>query len=282
MWLLVYIAAVILIGFGLGIWAHLNRGAKPESGLPFFKNGKTSMEISRQQVEEQRDRRFGNANPEPHQVPFWEWMVRDGGGPFKIRQELGFEIFDGKGPIWCFNRMGATRTELPDGRTVCIGGEHEDYYDPDFCIYNDVVVLGPNGQVKVYGYPKSIFPPTDFHSATLVGNRIILIGCLGYPEDRIQGRVPVFSLDLATYRMDRIETIGEGPGWISEHSAEFDKDKAIVTVRSGQHLETLGGRERIRKNVEEYDLRITNGRWQRLTDRNEWRQFLIGRQDRDV
>lgn len=40
-------------------------------------------------------------------------------------------------PVWCFNRFGATRTKLPDGRTVCIGGEHEDFYDPDFYIYND-------------------------------------------------------------------------------------------------------------------------------------------------
>lgn len=39
-------------------------------------------------------------------------------------------------PGWCFNRFGATRPKLPDGRTVCIGGEHEDSYDPDFYIYN--------------------------------------------------------------------------------------------------------------------------------------------------
>jgi len=28
------------------------------------------------------------------------------------------------------------RNQLPDGRLVSVGGEHEDYYDPDFCIYN--------------------------------------------------------------------------------------------------------------------------------------------------
>ena len=44
------------------------------------------------------------------------------------------------GPVWCFSRFGTSLTELPDGRFVQIGGEHEDFYDPDFCIYNDVTV----------------------------------------------------------------------------------------------------------------------------------------------
>ena len=45
------------------------------------------------------------------------------------------------GPVWCFNRFGGTVTKLPDGCFVHIGGEHEDFYDPDFCIYNDVIVI---------------------------------------------------------------------------------------------------------------------------------------------
>lgn len=39
-------------------------------------------------------------------------------------------------PVRCFQRFGSTVTVLPDGRLVHIGGEHEDEYDPDFCIYN--------------------------------------------------------------------------------------------------------------------------------------------------
>ena len=44
------------------------------------------------------------------------------------------------GPYWSWDRFGRTSTTLPDGRIVHIAGEHEDYYDNDFCIYNDVVV----------------------------------------------------------------------------------------------------------------------------------------------
>ena len=38
---------------------------------------------------------------------------------------------------------GRSTVWLPDGRVVLIAGEHEDSYDPDFCIYNDVVVIQP-------------------------------------------------------------------------------------------------------------------------------------------
>jgi len=33
----------------------------------------------------------------------------------------------------------------PDGRTVCSGGEHEERHDPDFFVYDDVIVDGPGG-----------------------------------------------------------------------------------------------------------------------------------------
>lgn len=165
------------------------------------------MQISRELFDRERRPRFGSANPERMQLAFWEWMIRgdesatddessvlgplgllmregklkSGYGPYRARDLFKVPLDREDGPIWTFDRMGATRTELPDGRVVCIGGEHEDYYDPDFCIYNDVVVLGPGDEIEIYGYPKEVFPPTDFHTANIVGDRIILIGCLGYP-----------------------------------------------------------------------------------------------------
>lgn len=86
---------------------------------------------------------------------------------------------------------------MPDGRAVHIGGEHEDYYDPDFFIYNDVTVVGPDGSIKIRGYSRGVFPPTDFHSATLAGDAILIIGRLGYPDQRVAGRTPVCSKKLA-------------------------------------------------------------------------------------
>ncbi|KAF8978121.1 hypothetical protein BGZ46_006822 [Entomortierella lignicola] len=110
---------------------------------------------------------YGTANPSIMDNPFWKHMIAKGGSSFTVR-----ETFDNKknlheddrvprgdrsevtvqspSPVWCFDRFGATLTELPDGRHVYIGGEHEDYYDPDFCIYNDVVVIAKQPKFNIY------------------------------------------------------------------------------------------------------------------------------------
>ncbi len=261
------------------------------------------MQIDRQTFERQRRPRFGTSNPERMRLAFWEWMIRgdetppaesedilgkfgmmmregvlkSGYGPYRARDLFQVPLDRNDGPIWTFERMGATRTELPDGRVVCVGGEHEDHYDPDFCIYNDVVVLGPADQVEIYGYPRDVFPPTDFHTATLLGDRIIIVGRLGYPEERRPGHTPVYSLDPSGYSVTEIPSKGEAPGWLFEHEAELGPD-GLITVRGGRIIQRQEGRERFRRNVEEYALDIRTGAWRRITDRN-WCQFSVRQED---
>lgn len=186
------------------------------------------MEINKEIFEQQRRPRFGNSNPEKMQLAFWKWMIRGDGpqpgqpelimregklkssyGPYRPRDLFNVPSNLEDGPIWTFDRMGATRTGIPDGRLVCIGGEHEDFYDPDFCIYNDVIVFGSSGEFEIFGYPKEVFPPTDFHTASLVEGAIIITGGLGYLNGRQPGHTPVYMLDLENYRISRIETHGE-------------------------------------------------------------------------
>jgi hypothetical protein len=81
------------------------------------------MEISREVFEQQRHPRFGNANPERMQLAFWEWMVRQTLGPYEVRGRFDAMPDRVEGPVWTFDRMGATRTALPEGREVCVGGE---------------------------------------------------------------------------------------------------------------------------------------------------------------
>ena len=106
------------------------------------------MEINLELFNQQRRPRFGTANPERMNLSFWEWMIRGGQdvsearndpesggfGPCHARDVFKASPSRDEGPIWTFSRYGATRTVLPDGRSVCVGGEHEDFYDPDFCI----------------------------------------------------------------------------------------------------------------------------------------------------
>jgi ankyrin repeat protein len=162
---------------------------------------------------------FGKDNPERLRVPFWEAMIRCGASAYGAGRRFKGERGLVAEPIWCAARCGQSLTLLPDGRAVQIGGEHEDYYDPDFCIYNDVFVHGRDGSVVIYSYPESMFPPTDFHTATLVGGYIYVIGSLGYQGTRRPGETPVYRLDIRTLRMDRLDACGEAPGWIYRHRA---------------------------------------------------------------
>lgn len=82
----------------------------------------------------------GIANPSLMSNPFWLYQV----SPFGVAARGARRRFgnpedpsaEPSGPVWCFDRLGSTRTELPDGSFVFIGGEHEDRWDPDFYIYN--------------------------------------------------------------------------------------------------------------------------------------------------
>jgi len=116
--------------------------------------------------------RFGCDNPEEIDEPFWAAMIRSGVDAWQAAQT--FQEAAANSPVWCAQRFGQSFTFLPDGRIVEIAGEHEDSYDPDFCIYNDVFVHD-RGSVRIYGYPEHVFPPTDFHTATLIDR--VLVFC---------------------------------------------------------------------------------------------------------
>ena len=179
------------------------------------------LEIPPSEFQQNRSRQFGTHNPEIMSNSFWEGMIRSGISAYEAGKLFGIENkFDGNyKPIWCAQRFGQSINFLSDGRIVQVAGEHEDGYDPDFCIYNDVFVHAPDGNVIIYGYPELIFPPTDFHTATLIGDNIYLIGSLGYPGTRKYGETPVYRLDTTTFQMEEVETSGNKPGWIYKHRA---------------------------------------------------------------
>jgi hypothetical protein len=172
------------------------------------------------------------------------------------------------GPGWCFDRFGQSSTALPDGRTILVAGEHEDYYDPDFYIYNDVVLLHPNGAIDIFGYPAEVFPPTDFHTATLVGDRIIIIGTLGYPEQRKSGTTPVMLLDVPTLAISAVNTFGQHPGWIHEHEALLEPAGKSIQIRRGK-LDRGGEDTSLVENIDDWRLHLADWRWARTVRQNE-------------
>lgn len=211
--------------------------------------------VSRADVEAFSTRIFAVENPQVMNNSFWLEQIRTGHSGHGAVPEYK-ELL--KNPVWSFDRFGKSVTPLEDGRWVEIAGEHEDFYDPDFCIYNDVIVHSGDGQTTIYGYPKSVFPPTDFHSATQVGREIYIIGNLGYVEDRQDKTTPVFVLSIEDFSIRALETDGDNPGWINDHRAWIEKGEIHL---SGGRVWASGGLQ----DVE------TSKVWALNLSTNEWR-----------
>ncbi|MEM1446335.1 MAG: ankyrin repeat domain-containing protein [Planctomycetota bacterium] len=207
--------------------------------------------------------RFGTRNPEPIHEPFWDAMVRAGVTAYRAANHFGTDVFKLGHPTWCAQRFGQSLTLLPDGRAVQIAGEHEDSYDPDFCIYNDVFVHEPDGRISIYAYPEAVFPPTDFHTATLIDDAIVIIGSLGYHDQRAYGTTPVFRLSLRDWRIEPTETHGDNPGWIHQHRAALIAPHTI-RIWAGKVLTTKNDKERSADNTQTYTLDLAERRWSKL------------------
>lgn len=225
-----------------------------------------------------RSPRVVEGHPTRLDNPLWHWLVRTRWSAFHANEMFKGPSPFGAGPMWCFDRFGMSRTELPDGRVVHIGGEHEDYYDPDFCIYNDVTVIDAAGGIAIHGYPPDDFPPTDFHTATLMDDgTIVVIGRLGYGHQRIVGETPVYRLALDTMRIARVATHGDAPGWIHGHTAELCAGVDEIVVRGGEIWR--GERLSMAENLDAWSLRVGDGRWTRLSAL-DWQTWTMLRVDR--
>ena len=219
------------------------------------------LTITKEQFLEGKDRRFGLNNPEVMKVDFWQAMIKTEYSAYFARETFDY-IDENKSPVWSYNRFGRTITELPDGRIVEIAGEHEDYYDADFCIYNDVVVY-QNGDFQIFCYPKSVFPPTDFHTATLIDNFIYIIGSLGYYGQRIYNETPVYRLHLDSFEIERIETTGDKPGWISNHKIYYQEPSSLY-ITGGKLCFINNDEEEYIDNSLKYVLDLKELTWNRV------------------
>lgn len=217
------------------------------------------LPVTREEFEKDRCRRFGTANPEPIDSPFWNAMVRCGWNAYFANEQFGVSSFASEAVTWCHDRFGMSLTCLPDGRFVQVAGEHEDGYDPDFCIYNDVIVHDGKGGFQIFAYPSEVFPPTDFHSATLIGDAVFLIGSLSYPEQR-GSKAQVMRLDTTDWSIQAVATTGDDPGWIHGHNAELVDGR--IRISGGKRW--VADREDLVGNSQVFEFDSETSTWQRL------------------
>lgn len=219
------------------------------------------INVSAADFRKYRGRTFGKQNPQRMNNPFWEAMVRTRLSAYGGATKFESRSFDSD-PVWCFSRFGQSLTRLPDGRLVEIAGEHEDHYDPDFCIYNDVIVHHGDGTFDIMGYPEADFPTTDFHSATWVAPYIYIIGNLGYPQQRRAGETPVYRLHCETWKIERVPTTEDKPGWIHRHKAQL-LDGNRIRISGGQIDDR--SENPLLDNTENFILNLASRIWQRET-----------------
>ncbi|MEO8610401.1 MAG: hypothetical protein ABI690_21070 [Chloroflexota bacterium] len=222
------------------------------------------MEITQKMFAKMRHPRRGKANPERIYNPVWKFMVQNKESASWAR--LHFETPGS--PVWSFDRFGMSETILSDGRVIYIAGEHEDYYDSDFYIYNDVIIIHPDGEIAIYGYKEAVFPPTDFHSATRINNHIYIIGRAGYWDERILSFTPVYRLNCDSLEIERLVTSGDYPGWISNHEAKFDEPNNKILIQSGK-LVPEDDAAKYEDNFQAYQLDLATLTWQKVESPRE-------------
>lgn len=208
-----------------------------------------------------------------------------------------------RNPIWSMQRMGQSSTVLANGTEILIGGKYEDYYDSQFFIYNDVIVKHPDGRIEIFGYPSHVFPPTDFHSATLVGDEIWIIGSLGNQGKRLYSHTQVYMLNIHTFTITQAPTVNS-MGWVHKHNAEYRDGQIIVKgglVLRNQHLaeETALPLEDMLlqessqpvkltcpielpplEQIDTWTLNLTTLIWTNLS-KHQWQSFMVWRTDFD-
>jgi ankyrin repeat protein len=221
------------------------------------------VDVSREQYLATKRRRFGQTNPEKMNYPFWRSMVAARVGAWAAKKHFD-DAEQKREEIFCFERYGQSINELSDGRIIEIAGEYEDSYDPNFCIYNDVVVHHGDGTFDILGYPKEVFPPTDFHTATLVGQFIYIIGSLAYCHERRLGATPVYRLNIETLAIEKVQTSGDNPGWISQHKARLQGSDEIH-IRGGKVCVQNADAKECVDNPSEYVVNLDTFVWHKVT-----------------
>ena len=226
---------------------------------------------SREDFKKYKCAQFGKSNPELATNSYWQTMVRCSCEPESV---LGGN--QKHRPRWTYHRAFSAGpiTPLPDGRYVEIGGTYIAYAGSrNNWTYNDVIVHDGKGDCDIYIYPREAFPPLYGHTATLVNQHIYIIGEDTASENesdiKLSDYIQVFRLDMATMKIERIETSGDIPGRIAEHDACYDGESKI-TIQKVDYVDNSkkhqGRYERANYgNEHRYTLCLKSMQWRKPT-----------------
>jgi hypothetical protein len=268
---------VLLLVVGIGWIVVISKDRSIKQTKAMSEEIHPPPEVTKKVFKQWRDARRGKRAAEDLSNPYWSWLVRAEVSSWAANQHFEGPSSYGGNAAWSTERFGQSSTTLSDGRILLIAGEHEDHYDPDFFIYNDIIVKHPDERIEILAFPEDVFTPTDFHSSSLVDGKIILIGNLGYPENRKTGETQILVIDPKTWDIKQQPSTGESPGWIHSHQATVDN--GFITVTRGK-VWTAHDTQLI-ENFDDWRLSLTDWTWERLTHRTVT-VFEIARKDGEM
>lgn len=77
------------------------------------------------------------------------------------------------------------------------------------------------------------------------------------------GETPVYRLSCETFAIEKIETTGDKPGWISRHRAWLN-GKSEIHLCGGKVCCMVEGKEEYQDSPNRYALDLTRMTWRRL------------------
>lgn len=114
-----------------------------------------------------------------------------------------------------------------------------------------MLIREQSGPFQIIGYPKNVFPPTDFHSATYRNGFIYVVGGLGYSGSGQFGTTPIYRSNCQTWKIESVASSGDNPGWIYDHKARLD-DSGQLVISGGKICIEVNGEEGHMGNENEF------------------------------
>ncbi len=184
-----------------------------------------------------------------------------------------FQIINSKLPP-IIEKTGQSQTSLPDGRKVFIGGTLAS--NEKSSTYHDIIVKYPDDELQIIHYSPHIFPSISFHTATLVSDKIWIIGGVNNLHKFTSQHTSVYQLNIHNFNIQYVE-IRNNINLIAQHTVTLKNNQLIVSTGKVWLDTAMIWWE----NIDTWALNLTTFIWKNITKRR-WQCFAVKRKDHDL
>lgn len=183
---------------------------------------------------------------------FLYWLIQcDVLFSYEIKDYFQQKQFHIEEPLWTppHLRLNQSRQSIFKKHifNIAIGGntaatdwkeyDYNDYYNPDFKIYNDVTIRHFDSKYELWNYPEEQFPPVYAHDTVHDKNIdfVYITGGLGSGDRQRKNITEIYQLNLETKDIEHIEALGDSPPCLHNHHTKMWNDD-LIEMRDGDIL----------------------------------------------